>query len=125
MSEYSQYFRPLAGKADSKLTAVELPNNTTPQIDHQDVDSTGRIRAEIDRENQKFYSWMMQDDEIMKTHRSLIRYVSNAGKIKYERVLSWLDESLNYKLNDDFDLDEYSINTKQIRNGKNRFVFIR
>ena len=116
MSEYSHYYRPLANKVDSKLTAVELPDNTTPQIDHQDVDSTGEVRAEIDRENQKFYSWMKQDGEIMKTHRSLIRYVSNAGKIKYERVLSWLDEALNYKLQDEFDLDKYAINTKQVRN---------
>ena len=31
-------------------------------------------------------------------------------------MISWLDETLSYKLEHDFDLDKYSINTKQVRN---------
>ena len=71
-------------------------------------------RSKINKENYKFTSWLGPDSEKIETYRTLIRYNSSSSGIRYERVFSWLDESIN-KSNLSYNAEDKIINTTQVR----------
>ncbi|MEN9676596.1 MAG: hypothetical protein RIS76_2492, partial [Verrucomicrobiota bacterium] len=90
ISRYSQFVRPLvATEAEAMETAVPLPTENAPSIQYQDKDRQGRIRAKL-TDSFAFYSFL---DPALPAHRSLLLYRSGE-QIAFERVFSWLDESL-------------------------------
>ena len=91
---YSHYIRPNyatkeLARENAKDTAVELPQETSPYLQYQDLDPNGAERAVF--ESGLFYSWL---DSSFPTHRTLISYETPAGGIAFEHVLSWLDQSI-------------------------------
>lgn len=105
--DYSHYVRPRVtqdnglvglsgslleeGKQEAKESAVQLPMETTPKLQYQDLDSMGQERAFLSGGDKKFFTLM---DTHFPTHRTLLSYETAAGGIAFEHVLSWLDESI-------------------------------
>ena len=111
-SDYSHYSRPNLGESDSESTSVQLPIENSPIIVWED--DMVNNRSKINKENYKFTSWLGPDNVKIETYRTLIRYNSSSSGIRYERVFSWLDESIN-KSNLSFSAEDKIINTTQVR----------
>lgn len=88
VARYSHYIRPVVTtEEEAKATAVPLPPENAPLIDFQDLPDQPRAKITPDF---KFYTFLNQG---MPAHRTLLRFQSGA-KVRFERVLSWLDTSL-------------------------------
>ena len=88
VTKYSHYIRPnVATEEEAKATAVLLPTENAPIIDYQDPFDQPRGKL---TETFAYYSWLTPEYPV---HRALLRF-SSAGNIRFERVLSWLDENL-------------------------------
>lgn len=108
LGDYSHYVRPNLGESDSEKTAIQLPTENAPIVQYQDKDAQNLDRAKIMKENYRFVSWLGPENDQIETHRTLVRYTSQKGGVRYERIFSWLDKSIN--------VDNPVINTKQVRN---------
>jgi len=130
LGDYSHYIRPNLGESGSEKTAIQLPTENAPIVQYQDRDSSGLKRAKIIKENYRFVSWLGPDSDQIQTHRTLVRYTSDKGGVRYERIFSWLDESINQqstyyadgdtipagKAKGDIKILAPEINTKEVRN---------
>lgn len=88
VEKYSHYIRPLAASdAEARTTAVALPAQNAPILDYQDAPETPRGKL---TETFAYYSWLTPDFPV---HRALLRF-SSQGNVRFERVLSWLDQNL-------------------------------
>ncbi len=88
VEKYSHYLRPLAdGDAEARATAVPLPSQNAPILDYQDAPEAPRGKL---TETFAYYSWLTPDFPV---HRALLRF-SSQGNVRFERVLSWLDQNL-------------------------------
>ncbi len=87
VEKYSHYVRPLVTETEAEKTAVRLPTLNAPTIEYQD--SLDQIRGKL-TDTFAYYSWLTPE---YPAHRALIRY-SSGEEVAFERVFSWLDESL-------------------------------
>ncbi|RME94692.1 MAG: hypothetical protein D6766_05145, partial [Verrucomicrobia bacterium] len=88
VTRYSHYLRPPAATdAEARQTAIALSTENVPVIEYQDP--LDRPRAAL-TEDYRFYTWLDADHP---AHRTLLRF-SAGGEIAFERVFSWLDETL-------------------------------
>ncbi len=87
-ASYSHYIRPVVATEDeAKATAVALPAQNAPQIAYQDPLDQPRGKL---TENFAYYTFL---DPTHPAHRALLKF--SAGEyVRFERVFSWLDESL-------------------------------
>jgi hypothetical protein len=93
VAKYSHYVRPLvATEQEAALTAVLLPTDNVPTIQHQDeLDKVvrGVVRGKLTPEF-KFYTFL---DASQPAHRTLLRFTSG-DRVAFERVFSWLEVNL-------------------------------
>lgn len=88
VAKYSHYVRPLVATEDeAKATAVPLPSQNAPFLEYQDP--LDQVRGKL-TENFGYYSFL---DSAHPAHRALLRF-SSGDFIRFERVFSWLDQSL-------------------------------
>jgi hypothetical protein len=88
-ARYSHYVRPLvATEAEAQQTAVPLPTDNVPLIEHQDdlKHPRGKLTAEF-----RFYSFL---EPAYPVHRTLLRFTSG-DRVRFERVLSVLNTTLS------------------------------
>ncbi len=87
-AKYTHYLRPVAtNETEAALTAVQLPAFDVPVIQYQDPMDQPRAKIAT---GQKFYTYL---DAAHPAHRTLLRY-SVGEHIAFERVYSWLDQTL-------------------------------
>lgn len=88
VAKYSHYVRPLVATAtEAAQTAVQLSTENTPVIESDDI--TDQTRSILTPES-KFYTFL---DAGVPALRTLLRF-NAGGKIRFERVFSWLDANL-------------------------------
>ncbi len=88
VAKFSHYIRPtVATESDAKATAVPLPSQNAPAIAYQDPLDQPRGKL---TENFAYYSFL---DAEHPAHRALLRFTVGEF-IRFERVFSWLDQSL-------------------------------
>ena len=88
-ARYSHYIRPAVDALTAKETGVQMPTDNVPVIEWQDRDANNNPRALL-TEDFKFYTYL---DSAFPAHRSLLRFTSGEN-IAFERVFSWLDDTL-------------------------------
>lgn len=87
-ARYSHYVRPAAANnLEASLTAVPMPVENTPTIQYQDPMDGERA---FFTDNFGFYTIL---DVNYPAHRTLLRF-SAGGEVYFERVFSWLDQSV-------------------------------
>ncbi|PAW85712.1 MAG: hypothetical protein B9S33_09375 [Pedosphaera sp. Tous-C6FEB] len=88
VAKYSHYIRPLVATATAAAqTAVQLSAENAPVIESDDVPDQTRSILQPDS---KFYTFL---DAGVPALRTLLRF-NAGGKIRFERVFSWLDANL-------------------------------
>ncbi|HSH16417.1 MAG TPA: hypothetical protein VLD18_10310, partial [Verrucomicrobiae bacterium] len=88
VARYSHYVRPLvANEEEARATAVPLPSQNAPLINYQDP--LDRPRAKLTEQ----FAYYTHLDLAQPVHRGLLRFTA-AGNVRFERVFSWLDESV-------------------------------
>ncbi|MBI5800360.1 MAG: hypothetical protein HZA92_06480 [Verrucomicrobia bacterium] len=88
VDKYSHYVRSVVPTpVEAMQTAVPLSVQNTPSIEYEDP--TARLRSFLTQDS-KFYTFL---DTGVPALRTLLRFNSN-GKIRFERVFSWLDVNL-------------------------------
>lgn len=86
--KYSHYIRPVVtNENDAQATAVALPSQNGPTIAYQDP--LDRPRGKL-TDSFAYYSFL---DAAHPAHRALLRFTVG-DYIRFERVFSWLDETL-------------------------------
>lgn len=88
VNRYSQYVRPTAANEnEAKETSVQLNGEEVPTIEYQDPLDENRAKITPDF---RFYTYLTDD---FPAHRTLLRFIAE-DEVRFERVFSWLDESL-------------------------------